>query len=157
MKKVSYRKVIFTTICILIFLIAIAGCELISCMNKTPKKALSNNQVEAQNPNLISKSDDQYFELVGFGQLQIDSDDRYINLINPPENTVYLSFGVIYNDRILYKTDLIEPGKMEQYDVYSCLDAGEQTIYYSIDVYDLVEQKLLWTGIQQEQKLVIKK
>ena len=156
MKKLSFKKLIIT-ICILLALIVIAGCSLLLTNKQEPLKTLSNKQVQAENPNLINKSDDQYFELMGFGQLQIDSEDRYINLINPSENSVYLSFDVIYNGKSLYKTDLIEPGKMEQYDVYSCLNAGEQTIYYSIDVYDLIDQRLLWTGIQQEQKLVIKK
>lgn len=142
----------------LLALITIAGCALFSIKkpNSNEQLQISDSQVIAQNPSLTKHTDDQYFELVGFGQLEISQDNPYINLINPSENSVYLSFDVIYNDENLHSTKLIEPGKMEQYNVYSCLDAGEHTITYSINVYDLVDKKLLWPGIQQEQELLIK-
>lgn len=117
----------------------------------------SKRQITAERPNLNSKDDDQYFELVGYGQLQIDETNPYLNLINPSDNSVYLSFDVIYNDESLYSTELIEPGKMEQYNVYSSLDAGEHTLDYVINVYDLIDKKPLWAGINQEQQITIKK
>ena len=123
----------------------------------TQQPEVSSSQLDASNPNLTKSDDDQYFELVGFGQLEINKDNPYINLINPSENSVYLRFDVIYNDNVLYSTKLIEPGKMEQYDIYSCLDAGEHTITYSINVYDLIDKSPLWTGIEQEQEIQIKK
>lgn len=122
----------------------------------TQQPEVSSSQLDASNPNLTKSDDDQYFELVGFGQLEINKDNPYINLINPSENSVYLRFDVVYNDEKIHKTNLIEPGKMEQYDIYSCLDAGEHTITYSIDVYDLKDKQLLWPGIQQEQELIVK-
>lgn len=118
---------------------------------------VSNNQMDAKKPNLNKNDKDEYFELVGYGQLEINKSNPYINLINPSENSVYLSFDVIYNDESLYSTKLIEPGKMEQYDIYSCLDAGEHTLDYVINVYDLVDKKPLWAGINQEQQLIVKK
>jgi len=117
---------------------------------------ISKNQMDAQNPSLINSSDDEYFELVGFGQLELNDTNQNVNLINPSENKVYLSFDVIYNDETLYSSSLIEPGKMEQYNVYSSLDAGEHTITYSINVYDMENKKPLWTGIKQEQEIIIK-
>lgn len=117
----------------------------------------SSSQVIAEKPNLNSSNDDQYFELVGYGQLEINESNPYINLINPSENSVYLSFDVIYNDESLYSTKLIEPGKMEQYNIYSSLNAGEHTLDYVINVYDLIDKKPLWSGINQEQQIFIKK
>lgn len=141
---------------IILILIALGVLFLNWQKEDTVKFELSNNQVDASNPNLINKVDDQYFELVGFGTLEIDSDNPNLNLINPSNNSVYLSFDVIYNDELLYQTKFIEPGKMEVFDIYSCLDAGRHTITYSINVFDLVDQKPLWTGIKQEQEILIK-
>ena len=141
---------------IILILIALGVLFLNWQKEDTVKFELSNNQVDASNPNLINKVDNQYFELVGFGTLEIDSDNPNLNLINPSNNSVYLSFDVIYNDELLYQTKFIEPGKMEVFDIYGCLDAGRHTITYSINVFDLVDQKPLWTGIKQEQEILIK-
>lgn len=118
---------------------------------------VSKSQISADSPKLTSNEDDEYFELMGFGQLEINEQYPNLNMINPSENKVYLSFDVIYNDNVLYSTELIEPGMMEQFDIYSCLDAGEHTITYSIDVYDIDNMDPLWNGIKQEQEIIIKK
>jgi len=76
-------------------------------------------------------------------------------LINSSENNVYLSFDVLYKDESLYKTGLISPGQMEQYNIYNKLDAGQHTLTYSINVYD-TNENILWSGIQQEQEILIK-
>ena len=140
----------------LVIMIVIAGGILYKQTESQKILEVSNKQLEAQNPNLTHKADDEYFELVGFGELEINDSNPYINLINPSKNQVYLSFDVIYNDEQLYSSNLIEPGKMEQYNIYECLDAGEHTLTYSINVYDINNKEPLWTGIQQEQELIIK-
>ncbi|MDO5332262.1 MAG: hypothetical protein Q4E99_06235 [Bacillota bacterium] len=152
------KKRLITIIIILIILIILLSLYSCTC-KKVPDSNLevSKNQTRAVDPNLKHTQDDQYFELVGFGQLQIDSDNQYINMINPSDNSVYLSFDVIYNDETLYSTKLIEPGNMEQFNIYSLLDAGTQTISYLINVYDITDMEPLWTGIEQKQELLVKK
>ena len=155
--KKKKRKLI-TIIIILIIIIILLSLYSCTC-KKVPNSDLevSSNQTRAVDPNLSHTQDDQYFELVGFGQLQIDKDNQYVNMINPSNNSVYLSFDVIYNDDTLYSTKLIEPGNMEQFNVYSLLDAGTQTISYLINVYDILDKQPLWTGIEQKQELLVKK
>lgn len=158
-KKTEEKKLkrIVIIIIILILLIVIGGLIIIiNSNNLSNVLEISNNQIEAANPIRTNSVDEEYFELVGFGQLELNDSNRNLNLINPSENSVYLSFDVIYNDDVLYQTKLIEPGKMEQYDVYSCLDAGKHTITYSINVYDIDDQKPLWKGIKQEQEIIIR-
>lgn len=123
---------------------------------KTNELQVSENQLVAADPNLLSRNNDEYFELTGYGQLDIDESYPYLNLINSKNNAVYLSYEVRNNDNVLYNTKLIEPGKMEQFNIYKCLDAGEHTINYSIDVYDL-DKHILWSGINLEQNISIKK
>ena len=157
MENKILKKLTIIIIGLIILILIALGVLFVNWQKEdTVKFELSNNQVDASNPNLINKVDDQYFELVGFGTLEIDSDNPNLNLINPSNNSVYLSFDVIYNDELLYQTKFIEPGKMEVFDIYSCLDAGRHTITYSINVFDLVDQKPLWTGIKQEQEILIK-
>ena len=118
---------------------------------------VSISQLDAQDPNLISDGEESYFELQGYGKLEIDKDNPYLNLINPKDNDVYLTYEILYGDNALYTTELIEPGKMIQFEILSCLDAGEHTLTYSINVYDMPSKKVLWSGIKQEQKIEIKK
>ena len=155
-KKKKKRRIIIAIIIIILLLLLILGYFLLRTRERSlPLFKISDSQLRAETPNLSRTSKEEYFELVGFGQLEINKDNPCVNLINPSDNSVYLSFDVIYNDKSLYQTELIEPGQMEQYDVYSCLDAGEHTITYSINVYDITDQKPLWTGIQQEQELIV--
>ena len=156
--KNKKKIIILLIITIIIILLSFVGCSLYAEKeNNASDMPLSNNQMEANMPNLISKGNEDSFELIGFGRLEIDNEDHFLNLINPSDNNVYLKFDVIYNDNVLHKTELIEPGKMEQFDIYSRLDAGEHTITYSIDVYDIATLDILWPGIQQKQEIVIKK
>lgn len=147
------------TIIGLCILIGIGGIILYTSKQDTNETLVnvSKSQISADSPKLTSNEDDEYFELMGFGQLEINEQYPNLNMINPSENKVYLSFDVIYNDNVLYSTELIEPGMMEQFDIYSCLDAGEHTITYSIDVYDIDNMDPLWNGIKQEQEIIIKK
>ena len=154
MKKVKLLKIFRKVIIILSIMICIS---LIILLRNKIDLSVSNSQVDAAMPNLKNTAENEYFELMGFGKLEINETNPYLNLINTSDNKVYLSFDVIYNDNVLYSTKLIEPGKMEQYDIYSCLDAGEHTITYSINVYDLIDKSPLWTGIEQEQEIQIKK
>ena len=158
MTKKKKKKLVIIILIVLALLLSLGGCFFLKKEVKHAEwKELSNTSVTATTPNLSKTSEDEYFELMGFGQLEINKDNPYLNLINPSNNDVYLSFDVIYKNEVLYSTKLIEPGQMEQFNVYSCLDAGEHTITYSINVYDTTDQSTLWTGIQQEQEIVIKK
>ena len=152
------KFLIFTAITIVTLVLAIGICGFWLFRNKSKisqKLEHSHNEIGASEPNLISSSSDDTFEIVGYGQLEINKDNPNINLINSSENNVYLSFDVLYDDEILYKTGLISPGQMEQCNVYNKLDAGQYTLTYSINVYD-INENILWSGIQQEQKILIK-
>ena len=154
-KKKRKRRIIVIII-IIILLLLLGICFFILYKKpKTTSIGFSDNEVDAQTPNLSSKANDDYFEIVGFGQLEISKDNPNVNLINSSENNVYLSFDVFYNDELLYSSKLISPGKMEQYNVYSNLNAGQYTLTYSINVYD-INENVLWSGIQQEQEILIR-
>jgi len=157
MKTIVNKKLVIIAIVLtLVTGSAVAYVCLFNDRNDLQALEISKNQINAQNPSLTNSCDDEYFELVGFGKLELNYTNQNLNLINPSENRVYLSFDVIYNDKTLYSTGLIEPGKMEQYNAYSGLDAGEHTILYSINVYDMENKNPLWTGIKQEQEIIIK-
>lgn len=156
-------KILFIIIFILILLIVsiiVFADKLIKkdeLVNTDPQLTVSQNQVEATTPNLNRHTESEYFELQGFGTLDINKNNPYINLINPQDNDIYLSFEVTYEDKVLYSTKLIEPGLMEQFDIFNCLDAGEHTLIYLIDVYDMPNKNVLWSGIKQQQQIAITK
>ncbi|MBQ0036649.1 MAG: hypothetical protein KBT35_07005 [Firmicutes bacterium] len=162
-KKLDKRLV---TILVLLMIIII---ELIILMflrgrgvtisNGTSDKTVSQNQCDIETVNMNPTENegiDEYTELVGYGQVSINKDNPYLYLQNPETNEVYLSFDVTYNDEVLYSSGLIEPGKMEKFDIYSSLDAGKHTLIYSISSYDLETKEKYWSGIKQEQEILIK-
>ncbi len=148
------ERLLIIIIILLILLIAFSICFLLRRRNVISLD-ISNRQISATNPNLYASNDNEYFELLGYGELQIDENNKNINLINTDGNNVYLKFSVIYDDNVLYETELIEPGKMEQYDIYSNLNAGKYTLTYSIDVIDMNTSKTTWSGIKQQQDINI--
>lgn len=162
MKKIKLDK----RILMLTLLLTIIICELVILIgsnnndvvisNGVTKKTISTNQETTYIPEK-TKKEEAYTELVGYGLITIDEINPYIYLSNPEENNVYLSFIVSNDGDEIYETQLIQPGKMEKLDIYSCLNAGKHTLIYSINSYDLDSKELYWSGIKQEQEIIVNK
>ena len=160
------RKDIQSTLIIILLLlfIIIAGLLLFiyyTRMNQKniiyTDKDISQNLREILDPTIRNSDEDSYTEIMGFGEIYIDSYSPDIYLINPETNDVYLSFVVACEDEQLYESGLITPGKMDTFDVYSCLDAGKHNLVYSISSYDINTKALLWSGVNQNQEITIYK
>lgn len=161
-KKKTEKKLVIIALILLLIIIL----ELIILINRrnsevlitngTTSKQLSSKQVDLSLRNFVEENDNAYTEIQGYGLITINSKNPYLYLTNPETNNVYLSFDVTYADNVLYSSGLIEPGKMEQFDIYSCLDAGKHTLIYSINSYDLDTKEIYWSGIKQEQEIYIK-
>lgn len=119
-------------------------------------KEVSENQSEID-LDIDHHKEEGYTEVMGFGCLDIDKDYPFIYLINPESNEVYLSFEVYKDEDMLYSSALIEPGMMEEFNIYECLNAGKHTLTYSIASYDMKNKSLLWSGIKQKQDISITK
>lgn len=119
-------------------------------------KEVSENQSEID-LDIDHHKEEGYTEVMGFGCLDIDKDYPFIYLINPESNEVYLSFDVYKDEDMLYSSALIEPGMMEEFNIYECLNAGKHTLTYSIASYDMKNKALLWSGIKQKQDISITK
>lgn len=159
-KRQTTLHIIIVLLCILfllsgasLFLSVRAYRKSLSCC----RMRVSDRQKEYADPMDKKAEEEAYTELMGFGCLELSENEPFIYLINPPDNGVYLCFEVRCKDQTLYHSGLIEPGKMEDFDVYSCLDAGEHTLTYSISSYDLKNEAVLWSGVQQNQDILVKK
>ena len=161
MKKIKIdKKILMLTLLLLIII-----CELVILIggnnndvvisNGITKKTVSSSQETTYIPERTKE--EAYTELVGYGLITIDENNPYIYLSNPEENGVYLSFVVNNDGNEIYETQLIEPGKMEKFDIYSCLNAGKHTLIYNINSYDLDSKELYWSGIKQEQEIIVNK
>ena len=168
MKEINFMKdkrqikqdIILILLCLLLLLMGIGFFILLHSyrnMSERCQLQISQDQTDIVLPTEKKDLEDAYTELMGFGVLELDRNDPFIYLINPSDNQVYLSFDVIYNNEVLYNSDLIAPGKLESFDVYSCLDAGEHTLTYSISSYDMADRSILWAGVQQYQDILIRK
>ena len=120
-------------------------------------REVSDKQNTLHMPENHKSNEDEYTELIGFGLLEINKENPFVYLMNPSDNEVYLSFDVFDNDELIYESKLIEPGNMEELDIYSRLNAGEHTLVYSISSYELETKAVLWSGIRQNQDIYINK
>ena len=96
------ERLLIIIILLLILLIAFSICFLLRRRNVISLD-ISNRQISAADPNLYTSNNNEYFELLGYGELQIDENNKNINLINTDGNNVYLKFSVIYDDNVLYE------------------------------------------------------
>lgn len=139
----------------LLLLLLLRGCNGEGEIGKVfSNLGLSDTQTEIKKPENAGNGI-EYTEYVGYGMLDITKDNPTINLINPENNSVYMQFNVTYNDKELYSTDLIAPGKMDTFNVYNHLDSGQHTLIYEITTYDVETKELCTFGITQEQEVNI--
>ena len=165
-KKIENKSKIHKILLIIIILLSIIECiltilDIIEC-KKCDCCVISNDQQLSTSQSAIDipvkeSKEDSYTEIIGYGTLEIDYDYPYVYLQNPSENDVYMSFDVQYNGNTLYSSGLIAPGNMEQFNVFRCLDAGQHMLTYIISTYDMQNRNVLWSGIQQNQNVLIKK
>ena len=160
-QKQSKREII---IIILAILILITSLIMIFMMLQCSRgKGTISDRDVSDNQSIIDLDLDHrdkqegYTELMGFGCLNIDEDYPYIYLINPDDNQVYLSFDVYKDEDLLYSSNLVQPGMMEEFNIYDCLNAGKHTLIYSIASYDMDNKAVLWSGIKQKQDISITK
>ncbi|MBR4470892.1 MAG: hypothetical protein IKS54_06250 [Erysipelotrichaceae bacterium] len=159
-KRQLKQDLILVLICILILMIGLGSFFIVRTLKDQSipcEMKVSENQKDIVLPTDKKNDEEEYTELMGFGRLDLSENEPFIYLINPSDNQVYLSFDVIYNGEILYQSDLIAPGKMEEFNVCSCLNAGEHTLTYSISSYDMNNKNILWSGVQQNQDILIRK
>lgn len=158
------RSKVYIYIILIILLLLLLGCLIayliLSHRNNNiifSIRDVSDTQSEIDLNHNHHKNEEAYTELMGFGCLDIDESYPFIYLINPDSNEVYLSFDVYENDNLLYNSNLIEPGKMEGFNVFESLDAGKHSLTYSIASYNLQNKAVLWSGIKQNQEINIYK
>ncbi len=158
-QKQSKRRLIIILMFILILIMSIFIIWLLVNLpdHKTIKtdKEVSDNQSSIDFDPDHHQKEEGYTEVMGFGCLDIDKDFPFIYLINPEGNEVYLSFDVYKDEEMLYSSKLIEPGMMEEFNIYECLNAGKHTLTYSISSYDMKDKTILWSGIKQKQEISV--
>ena len=94
-------------------------------------------------------------KIIGDDLDYLSKNNPYIYLRNDKDNSVYLQFDVCENDEVVYSSNLIEPGKLEQINICSLLSTGEHKLVYHITSYDLESHKILLSGIKQIKNITI--
>lgn len=106
---------------ILLFLILFLICTIFLSNSKTDKPVLNfENQMpyhEEIVENQSSSSDE--VAIVLKQKYVVSKENPNIQLQNYKENTKYLSYQILYNNNIIGKTDLIKPGNVVDFNIYS--------------------------------------
>lgn len=76
-------------------------------------------------------------KIPGYANLKLTADKPNINLENPENNTVYITYEITDEDgNNIVTTDAITEGQMLPVDIYSKLSKGEHTLNFLIKTYD---------------------
>jgi hypothetical protein len=88
-----------------------------------------------------SETDQEEIEIIGYDKLTVSDNSRFVNLINPKGNTVYLKYSVKANGVEVYNTELIPPNMYIPWNAYSTLTqmglSGEVNIEFNISTFDI--------------------
>lgn len=86
------------------------------------------------NPN---SSSNENINIPGYSHLYVNTENRYIKLINPTSNDVYFKYILELDGIDIFKSNMIEPGKALDVDVFNLLKTGSYTINLKIETYDI--------------------
>lgn len=141
---------------LLLLLVGVKGCQHQEVPNPFVPESTTVQEETTENPRLpIDASSEKWdgelpendsapqqgeIEVLGYDKLQLDADNPYLPLINPPGNTVYFKFTVRNGATILDTTDLIPPGQCVYWNAKESLPAGEYTLILNIATYDVTTQ-----------------
>lgn len=76
-------------------------------------------------------------EIPGYADLILTATQPSIHLINPGGNDVYFKYTIKQSDTVLYETDLIEPGKMMEWNLRKLLGKGDYVLTFEISTFNL--------------------
>lgn len=162
MKKKKTTKVLLLIIPFLVIALLFLGTYLYfeqsSFTQEITTRKISDKQISfKEDLTRERETTDEYTEIRGYSEQLINKKYPNIILSNLENNTVYIQYEVTLNGRSIYKTDLIEPGMMELFNIYNQLDSGSYTLVYNITTYDTNNMKETMSGIHLEQKIIIQK
>lgn len=95
-------------------------------------------------------------EIAGYTNLLVTSEHQSIDLINTDKNTVYQQYIIYLDDKELFDSKLIAPGKQVAWNAYEGLDAGNYVLDFSISTYD-IETQAPCNGLTQSVSLEVRK
>lgn len=108
-----------------------------------------------ENQEVVEYSGD-YTEVVGYGEITIDSDTPCLYFDNVASNKVLLQFEVFDDDgNSIYLTPRIPPGERDSLNVLEELSQGHHNLTYLITSFEEGTNRVLLSGIQQIQEINI--
>lgn len=159
-KKKKGTKVKTIAIVLLALLLGVGGTVGLLYANGYSIFAQENEPNDyGQIPQYLSNQEEydcDYTEIVGYGSITLNKQNQNIYFENVASNSVLLQFEVLdESGSSIHQTSLIAPGEKENLNAYELLTKGNHTLTYMISSYDINTNRLLMSGIEQIQELVI--
>lgn len=141
-KKNIWKAILFT---IIVVMTALTAWIILSSRNQHNDSAAQgivlDEDAETWDGNMDDMSDGKDgIKIPGYGELTVPQKDNTwsITLANPKGNHCYFKYTITVNDKTLYQSDLIEPGKaVKQFKVSKLLDPGDYEIHLNISTYSM--------------------
>lgn len=93
-------------------------------------------QLPLNSTNTEQETTSESIEIPGYADLILTPTQSSIHLINPGGNDVYFKYTIKQSETVLYETDLIEPGKMLQWNGRDFLATGNHLLTFEISTFN---------------------
>lgn len=164
-KKIDKTKIIIGVLILAVIVMAMVVVYLI-CFSGGQQQSMTNDQglSLAENAENWDKSLEDLgnettgIKIPGYGEIIISHNAKSANitLANPEGNPCYFEYTLKVGDSVLYKSDLIEPGKaIKEISLENVPDVGTYDLIFQINTYSLDESLSPMNGAEVKTTLVV--
>lgn len=144
-KNCTLRRLLYVLICIAVITAFVIG------MKKLAPKDLLDSDAKDFTPStkMQVNTDPEHIAIPGYDEIvmEANTDTAYVALWNPPGNPCYFKFEIIMNDKSIYQSKLVAPGKaVTEIKLSEKISTGSHPAMIRIKTYSLEDQKSEMNG-----------
>ena len=164
-KRIDKSKIIICVLILAVFIMAMVVVYL-TCFNGSQQQDVSNDKglsladnAEDWDKTLENLGNETTgIKIPGYGEITIpqNAESANITLVNPEGNPCYFEYTLKVGDSVLYKSDLIEPGKaIKEISLKNVPQPGTYDLILQINTYSLDENLSPMNGAEVKTTLVV--
>lgn len=138
-----------------IILLGITAYAVFYTKRENEKVIIDDKSVQIADRTNKNRKTENSIKIPGFNNEILNELNQELYLQNPKDNDVYIQYNLKENNKIFYKTDFIEPGKMVKANIYKILSQGVHEVEINLSTKDIITGEKC-NGVGMSVKIEIK-
>lgn len=112
-------------------------------------------ELPINNNSSLTSQEKSDISIPGYSSLSVSTENKYIGLINPTSNDVYFKYIIDIDGFNIYTSNMIEPGKSLNVNIFDILQKGVHNVNFKIETYDIITMEK-YNGATQKVRIEVK-